>query len=455
MSTPRLPHLVAPSRGVRLAWILSVALLLTGLVTPLALAQGPITPRHTDPTWQAWYWNNPDLSGAPVLSRSETNLDFDWGTGSPDPAVPSDFFSARWQRYIDVTPGVYRFTATSDDGIRVWVDGEKIIDGWWEHSVQTFTADKYLGPGHHLVVVEYFERAGLAVAKLSWQRVPPTITGWKGEYFNNRTLAGAPVLVRDDATIDFDWGTGSPDPRVPPDLFSVRWTRDLDLPAGRYRFRVTVDDGVRLFVNGHLLIDAWRDQPATGYYGDIFLPGGPVTVQMEYYENTGLAVARLGWERLDGTPVPSPTPTPVPTSGEVLVDDQSPGFVRGGLARGWGEALEGYGGHLFWTQNNDRIRPGYNWGRWYPRLTPGRYEVFVFIPRRYTTTQRARYWISHAGGFSLRIVDQSRYNDQWVSLGTYRFRGTDMDYVSLADVTYEPWLSRLMAWDAVKWVPRP
>ena len=51
-------------------------------------------------------------------------------------------------------------------------------------------------------------------------------------------------------------------------------------------------------------------------------------------------------------------------------------------------------------------------------------------------------------------MNQSAYSDQWVSLGTYKFRGNSLDYVSLADVTYEPYLSRLIAFDAVKWVRR-
>jgi hypothetical protein len=55
---------------------------------------------------------------------------------------------------------------------------------------------------------------------------------------------------------------------------------------------------------------------------------------------------------------------------------------------------------------------------------------------------------------ALRIVNQSVYSNQWVSLGTYYFQGNSNDYVSLADVTYEPYLSRLIAFDAVKWVPR-
>jgi hypothetical protein len=100
------------------------------------------------------------------------------------------------------------------------------------------------------------------------------------------------------------------------------------------------------------------------------------------------------------------------------------------------------------------VRANYNWARWYPGLAAGRYEVLVYIPDRYTTTAHARYWVSHAGGLTLKVVDQSANGDRWVSLGTFQFRGTGDDYVSLADVTYEPYLSRLIAFDAVKWVPR-
>src|SRR5690606_7174536 len=115
---------------------------------------------------------------------------------------------------------------------------------------------------------------------------------------------------------------------------------------------------------------------------------------------------------------------------------------------------EGHGNSLLWTKNNDRVRANYNWARWYPTLTAGRYEVFVYIPERFTTTAQARYWVSHRDGYSLRVVDQSANGDRWVSLGTYWFRGTRDDYVSLADVTYESYLSRLIAFDAVRWVAR-
>lgn len=282
-----------------------------------ALAQEPITPQHTDPGWQAVYWNNTSLAGAPILQRFETNLDYDWGTGFPAPEVNHDQFSARWTRYIDLSPGTYRIIVTADDGIRVWVDDELLIDQWRDQSATTYSAQKYVGPGHHLVRVEYYEKYGQAVVKVSWRQEtqpppppPPGYGVWRGEYFNNESLSGPPALVRDDPHLNFNWGYGSPAPGViGVDDISVRWSRNLDLPPGNYRFILTVDDGARLFVNGHLLIDAWKEQAPTTYSGDIYLPGGSMTAQLEYYENRGGALVQLAW---DGT---NPPPPPPPLSG--------------------------------------------------------------------------------------------------------------------------------------------
>jgi hypothetical protein len=102
--------------------------------------------------------------------------------------------------------------------------------------------------------------------------------------------------VRDDVQIGFNWGSGSPAPGViNADAFSTNWTGWFDLPAGSYRFTLTVDDGARLWVNDHLLIDAWRDQAAQTYNRDIYLPGGTIPITLDYYENTGNAVVQLAW----------------------------------------------------------------------------------------------------------------------------------------------------------------
>jgi hypothetical protein len=207
---------------------------------------------------------------------------------------------------------------------------------------------------------------------------------------------------------------------------------------------MTVDDGARLWVNNHLLIDAWRVQAVTTYVGEIYLPGGPVPIKMEYFEDTQLAVARLTWSEI-GAPV---------TPGTVVVDNTDPGFVKEGAPGGWRVAYEGYGGSLTWTKNNDWERPYFNFARWFPKLAPGRYEVFVFIPYRYTTTASAHYGVAHANGLTQRVVNQSTNGDRWISLGTYWFNGTSEECVSLTDATGEPLKTRLIAFDAVKWVPR-
>ena len=435
----------------RISCVILVVLLLY-LAVPVS-AEGPVNPQHSDPTWTATYWNNTDLSGGAVLQRAEANVNYNWADGSPQPGtVNTDNFSARWTRYIDVTPGTYSFTITCDDGMRLWVDGELILEAWYEHPALTLTAQKYLGPGHHLIKVEYYEKGGLAVAQLSWQlgSAPPSSGNWHAEYFNNVTLGGSPVLVRNDTAINFDWGVGSPAAgTVSEDRFSVRWTQNLDLSAGTYTFQVTSDDGARLWVNGHLLVDAWIEQAATTNTGDIYLPGGPVTIEMQYFENYGLAVAKLSWSTAGSTPDPGPTPT-----GTVIVDDRDAGFVRGGAAAGWRYVSEGYDGTLTWTYNNYNVQPYYNWARWYPALSAGWYEVFAHIPYNYSTTVQARYWVKHSGAYRLKIVNQSASGNQWVSLGTYYFNGLGGEFVSLADVTYETYRTRLIAFDAVKWVPK-
>ncbi|MBN1876752.1 MAG: hypothetical protein JXA33_21185 [Anaerolineae bacterium] len=432
-------------------------MILSLIFAPSVLAQGPFEPQHSDPMWQTTYWNNTTLSGNPALQREEGNINYDWGTGSPASSVNSDYFSARWTRYIDVTPGSYRFSVTSDDGVRIWVDNNLIIDAWYEHGAQTFTADTYMGSGHHLIKVEYYEQAGFAVLQLQWQFTgstpPPATTGdWLAEYFNNITLGGSPVLTRQESAVNYNWGFNSPVPgTVSSDRFSVRWTRTMNMSAAMYHFTLTIDDGARLWVNGHLLVDGWIDQATTTYTGDIYLDGS-ITIELQYYENSGQATAQLAWSPNGGNT--SPYPTPPPSSGTVVVDDTDWNFVKNGSETGWRVAYEGYNGRLTWTYNNDTTRPNYNWAQWNPNLTSGYYEVFVFIPYRYTTTASARYWISHADGKTLRIVDQSTTGDQWVSLGTYRFSGSSGDYVTLADVTFEDYRTRLIAFDAMKWVPR-
>lgn len=281
---------------ISMAFIISV-------ITLLVFGTSTLSAANT--AWQASYWNNRTLSGSPVLQRTENDLNHNWGHNAPDALVNKDNFSARWVRTLNVAAGSYRFTATTDDGMRVWVDNVLLIDSWIDSQERTLSNDIYLNAGDHQITVEYYEAGGTAVAKLNWAPLngstPQPVLNWKGQYFNNTSLSGTPVLERDDKEIDFDWGVGSPLwGTVASDQFSARWTRNLVLEPGRYRFFVTADDGVRLWVNGRLLVDEWHEAGLITYEADIDLGGGSIPVQMEYFENQGGSVARLRWLRVGG-----------------------------------------------------------------------------------------------------------------------------------------------------------
>ncbi|HUW83251.1 MAG TPA: Calx-beta domain-containing protein, partial [Phycisphaerae bacterium] len=121
-------------------------------------------------------------------------------------------------------------------------------------------------------------------------------TGLTGEYYDNIDFT-AFVLSRVDATVNFNWGTDSPDPSMGVDTFSIQWVGQVKpLYSETYTFYTNTDDGVRLWVDGQLIVDHWVDQGPTEWSGTIALSAGvKYDIEMEYYENGGGAVAELRW----------------------------------------------------------------------------------------------------------------------------------------------------------------
>ncbi|MGC9502624.1 PA14 domain-containing protein [Baaleninema sp.] len=105
------------------------------------------------------------------------------------------------------------------------------------------------------------------------------------------------VLTRTDPTIDFNWDGGMPDPRVDDDTFAVRWQGQIEpLYAEEYTFYTTTSDGVRLWVDGELLIDDWEIQAPTTNSATVTLnPGQKYDIRVDYYEYLGRAVSQLEW----------------------------------------------------------------------------------------------------------------------------------------------------------------
>jgi len=280
-----------------------------GAADVTVLSRGTIgttpTPAPTG-SWYATYWNNRNLQGTPVLSRNEASVDYNWGNGSPASAVSADNWSARWTRSVYFSAGTYRFHATSDDGVRVFVGDRHIINDWSDHAARTSSATITLSAGTYPVAVDYYEHGGEARLRVWWERIsdsggsptPAPQGSWYATYYNNRDLQGTPARTRSETAVDYNWGNGSPLSGVNADNWSARWTRQVYFPAGTYRFTAISDDGVRVFVGDRHIINDWSEHAAREASATVTLSEGTYPVAVDYFEAGGEARLHVSWQRI-------------------------------------------------------------------------------------------------------------------------------------------------------------
>jgi hypothetical protein len=250
--------------------------------------------------WRGEYYGNPDLAGEPALVRVDDHVGFDWESDAPAPGLPAEGFSVRWSRAATFEQGLYRFVATMDDGMRVYVDGELLIDEWRDRSEREVVASRQMSAGSHTVRVEYYDRQHGALANLRWEK-ERAYAGWKAMFWDKPDVLGQPLLVRDDPQIDYNWQLGSPGPSIPSDGFAASWTRTAVLEEGIYRFRALADDGVRIWVDGRLILDAWTDHSQQELTVDHVMGGTAAhTIRVAYHEDQFDARVRASMDKVDG-----------------------------------------------------------------------------------------------------------------------------------------------------------
>lgn len=272
----------------------------------------------------------------PVLTRRDCRIEFNWGEEAPhgDAAIPRDGFSVRWQGLIRVpVTDEYTFYLASDDGSRLYVDGELVIDNWGPHGLaeQSSRTMKLRRGVAHPIRIDYVEIEGLAQVRFAWssttirKETVPALVLWRGlvapdagarvseadplladptrcfraSYFRGKAFETL-VHARRDCTIDFDWGTSSVEgiEELPPDGFSVRWEGILRVPeTAPYRFYLGSDDGSRLYLEGELVMGEWFPHGL----GEIasepmeLEQGVDYPIRVEFFEEADLAQIELHW----------------------------------------------------------------------------------------------------------------------------------------------------------------
>lgn len=123
----------------------------------------------------------------------------------------------------------------------------------------------------------------------------PISGAFTGCYYNNLTLTGTPALIRVDSAINFNWAWTSPAPSIGTHGYSVRWQGNFTFAQGSYTFKAVTSDGMRLYIDGQMVLDRWVDQPPYQYAVHQTLSQGNHLVVVEYYEDTGASEAQVSW----------------------------------------------------------------------------------------------------------------------------------------------------------------
>ena len=252
--------------------------------------------------WQTSYFSDVNLG---TLHSTKQVMGAERIVAERPATLPATNWSARATRMVWLPVGRYRVAVRADDGVRVKAAGNLIISAWKDQSATTYTAFIEHSGGVINFELEYYQAGGNA--ELSFELTPD---GFLGEYYRGIQLdkpadpglyswsRNPPHAYRFEPAVDFDWGGTGRLSRVGSDRFSARWWGSVELPVGRWKFKLTSDDGVRLFLDDRLLIDRWVDQSATTREAIVDLAGARREVRVEYYEKTGSATCKMEIERL-------------------------------------------------------------------------------------------------------------------------------------------------------------
>jgi hypothetical protein len=211
--------------------------------------------------------------------------------------LPSREQKSEWKQLLGRVFSLYQRRSTAG-GLR---DFCEIYTGTRPHVFEAFHERRLWQLEHPASTLGF--GTGLAPALPDGMIVPgfidvdPALRGLRGEYYSGVNFDRL-EWTQVDRFVDFDWELGSPVPnRVAANLFSVRWTGQIQPRYSElYTFRTLSDDGVRLRIDGRLIIDDWRQHARTENAGEIALDAGrwyPIT--LEYFDATGAGSISLSW----------------------------------------------------------------------------------------------------------------------------------------------------------------
>ncbi|MFM8469185.1 MAG: PA14 domain-containing protein [Limisphaerales bacterium] len=283
------------------------------------------------------YYERVDLSGRAV-HRLDESVNFDWELGEPIAGVQKDYFSARWAGQLEApVSGKFTFHLDADDGARLWLADRLICDAWRVADGTALSGDIELQQGQRYDLrLEYYDNLGPARVRLSWTGpgipksiVPrnqlhaaigskpadtPATRGLLAAYYRRTELDSSSAVTRIDPQLDFTWGERAPVSEVPAEAFSARWSGQVAAQfTESYTFHVESGGGVKLWLDGQLILNQWNDRPGEFYSTVVPLPAGQkYDLRLEHFNTSKDAKLRLLWSSASQrkSPIPADALTP-------------------------------------------------------------------------------------------------------------------------------------------------
>lgn len=297
---------------------------------------GPPPPASAAPGLVAELFEGAELE-RPVARRNDPHVNWLWASEAPDVGLPGDYFSARWTGFLKAPePGAYTLVLAADHGARLWLDEQPVIDAWTDTKTVYHEAAVELSGQPQAVRIEYHEIAGEAFVGFRWIRpgraAEEEVPTWAlfqdvaaaqkadvvaaAAYYDALADSPGAGLLRQvfrgrkmlellgdgtDDRIDRLLPAVKPEEQFPAGSLGIRWRGSIRAPRpGMYRLVAVADDGVRVWIDGKLRIDAWRVGRLSRHMADVPFDDGPHLLRVDYFRENAGGLVSLRWLPPDG-----------------------------------------------------------------------------------------------------------------------------------------------------------
>ena len=261
----------------------------------------PISQSVAANDWLQIFYANKSLSGTGKVLESTKAVQYNWEKDAPLTDFPKDSFSASF--FKKLTGGKdYFISSYADDGIRVKLDNKMLINRWKNSSgVYDKALVQKLSTGSHIIQTDYYDSSSNAAV---FADVQP-LGNWIAYFYNNKSLSGAPIATKtinnsNSMTLTQNYGKSSPVSKVNKDNFSAKYITAKKLTAGEYIIRGLADDGVKVYLDGKLVVDNWRNggyqEKATKLKIENTNSGNIHWIEVRYFDHTSTAKFQVSFE---------------------------------------------------------------------------------------------------------------------------------------------------------------